>query len=225
MPATLEVVKDGRVVAELTSTDYTIHFKQEGTTTTGELFLGQAAANAEAEFRSRQKHSTRPRRFSGRSRRGWTPWRKSTTGNRRVKRSRPPEPVRPEPIGIFSNGLNSGFPIDSIPDSTRSGCVVQTALSCPRATHDDHFRSSAYGTGYTIVPETRWTTPLESSAPSDIIFGAPDSALYLEPHLAREYLDATWAAAEPAAVIGGKWRMGVGQWREARRPPVGNRCR
>ncbi len=55
VPGVLEVVKDGRVVAELTSTDYTIHFKQEGTTTTGELFLGQAAVDAEADFRARQE--------------------------------------------------------------------------------------------------------------------------------------------------------------------------
>ncbi|MCD6058037.1 MAG: hypothetical protein K0Q89_1567, partial [Thermomicrobiales bacterium] len=41
VPGVLEVVSNGRLVAELTPTDYTILFSQEETTTTAELFLGQ----------------------------------------------------------------------------------------------------------------------------------------------------------------------------------------
>src|ERR687893_722912 len=73
VPGVLEVVSDGRVVAELSPTDYTIHFKQEGTTTTGELFLGQAAIDAETDFRSRQEafhQAASEYRRSGRSRGG-----------------------------------------------------------------------------------------------------------------------------------------------------------
>ena len=138
----------------------------------------------------------------------------------------PPEPVRPEPIGIFSNGLNSGFPIDLDPGQYdirlrgSDGTVVPESeramiIFAPRRT----------GVGYTIVPETRWTTPLESSAPSDVIFGAPDSALYLEPHLAREYPARTWGCCRTRSGYRRTWRLGVGQWREARRPAVGDRCR
>ena len=79
VPGVLEVVKDGRVVAELTSTDYTIHFKQEGTSTTGELFLGQAAIEAEADFKARQDafHKASSDYSRAERKRGWTRWRKS----------------------------------------------------------------------------------------------------------------------------------------------------
>ena len=106
----------------------------------------------------------------------------------------PPEPARPEPIGIFSNGLNNGLPVDLDPGQYRirlrgsDGNIVPESertliIFAPRRT----------GVGYTVVPETRWTTPLESPAPSDIIFGAADSTLYLEPHLAREYPARDWS--------------------------------
>src|SRR5215212_7605393 len=52
VPGVLEVVSNGRVVAELAPIDYTILFSQEGTTTTAELFLGQVAIDAEANFRA-----------------------------------------------------------------------------------------------------------------------------------------------------------------------------
>ena len=70
------------------------------------------------------------------------------------------------------------------------------------------------GIGYTIVPETRWTTPLESPAPSDVIFGAADSALYLEPHLAREYPGRDWALLQnPQSLQGesGGWEWVNGE--------------
>ena len=44
-----------------------------------------------------------------------------------------------------------------------------------------------------MVPETRWTTPDASPAPSDVIYGAANSALYLEPRVAREYPARAWA--------------------------------
>ena len=196
VPGVLEVVKDGRVVAELTPTDYTIHFKQEGTTTTGELFLGQAAVAAEADFRSRQAAFQKASSEYQQAEQAWLD--AMADVNSRQKAGEivevPPEPVQPEPIGIFSNGLNSGFPIDletgqyGIRLRGSDGTIVPKSertvnIFAPRRT----------GVGYTIVPETRWTTPLESPAPSDVIFGAADSALYLEPHLAREYPARDWS--------------------------------
>src|SRR5215212_690777 len=196
VPGVLEVVKDGRVVAELTPTDYTIHFKQEGTTTTGELFLGQAAVAAEADFRSRQATFQKASSAYQQAEQAWLD--AMADINSRQKAGEPvevpPEPVQPEPIGIFSNGLNSGFPIDLEPGQYgirlrgSDGKIVPESERALKV-----FAPRRMGVGYTIVPETRWTTPLESSAPNDVIFGAADSALYLEPHLAREYPRRDWS--------------------------------
>ncbi|HEX2282486.1 MAG TPA: hypothetical protein VHG52_12075 [Thermomicrobiales bacterium] len=217
VPGVLEVIKDGRVVAELSPTDYTIHFKQEGTTTTGELFLGQAAVDAEAEFRSRQDAFHKAASEYQRAEQAWLDAMAEASSRQQAGETVeiPPEPVRPDPIGIFSNGLNRGFPIDLGPGQYRirlrdsDGNIVpgsERALNvfAPRRT----------GVGYTIVPETRWTTPVESSAPSDVIFGTAESALYLEPHLAREYPARDWLLLQNPQrlpVGGGGWEWVNGE--------------
>ncbi|MGH2602331.1 MAG: hypothetical protein ACRDJ9_23465, partial [Dehalococcoidia bacterium] len=127
----------------------------------------------------------------------------------------PPEPEPPEPIGIFSNGLNQGYPVDlepgnyrirlrgadgeTVPDSQRS-----LVIFAPRST----------GVGYAIVPESRWTTPEQSSASSDVIFGAAGTSLYLEPHLTWEYPAREWARLQnPQRATGtaGEWEWVTGQ--------------
>lgn len=223
VPGVLEVVKDGRVVAELTATDYTIHFKQEGTTTTGELFLGQAAVDAEADFRTRQEAFQKASSEYQRAERAWLDAMAEVNSRQQAGETVevPPEPVLPEPIGIFSNGLNSGFPIDLDPGQYGIRLRGSDGTIVPESERTMNvFAPRRTGVGYTIVPETRWTTPLESPAPSDVIFGAADSALYLEPHVAREYPERAWALLQNpqrlSAESGGwEWvngeRLGDGQ--------------
>jgi hypothetical protein len=217
IPGVLEVVKDGSVVSELTSTDYTIHFKQEGTTTTGELFLGQAAVDAEADFRSRQEAFQKASSEYQRAEQAWLDAMAEVNSRQEAGETVevPPEPVLPEPIGIFSNGLNSGFPIDLDPGKYGIQLRGSDGTIVPESERTMNvFAPRRNGVGYTIVPETRWTTPLESPAPSDVIFGAADSALYLEPHLAREYPGRDWALLQnPQSLQGesGGWEWVNGE--------------
>ena len=211
VPGVLEVVKGGRIVAELTPTDYTIHFKQEGTTTTGELFLGQAAVEAEADFRSRQEAFQKASSEYQRAQQVWLDAMAEVNSRQQAGETVevPPEPVLPEPIGIFSNGLNSGFPIDLDPGQYGIRLRGSDGTLVPESERTMNvFAPRRTGVGYTIVPETRWTTPLESPAPSDVIFGAEDSALYLEPHLAREYPGRAWALLQNPQVLQGD----SGEW-------------
>jgi hypothetical protein len=216
VPGVLEVVSNGRLVAELEPTDYTILFSQEETTTTAELFLGQAAIDAEANFRARQEAFNEASAEYQRAERAWLD--ALTEANARQQAGEsvtlPPEPAMPEPIGIFSNGLNQGIPIDLDPGQydirlrDANGDVVPGSERTLTV-----FTSRRTGVGYTVVPETRWTTPLDSPTPSDVIFGAADSTLYLEPHLAREYPARDWALLQdPQApqgdVRGWQWVQG-----------------
>jgi hypothetical protein len=76
------------------------------------------------------------------------------------------------------------------------------------------FASRRTGVGYTVVPETRWTTPSESPAPGDVIYGAAGSTLYLEPHLAHEYPDRAWTLLQnPQVQVGdtGGWEWVNGE--------------
>jgi hypothetical protein len=72
----------------------------------------------------------------------------------------------------------------------------------------DVFAPRRTGVGYTVVPETRWTTPLESPGPDDVIFGAAGSTIYLEPHQAREYPAREWALLQDPQRAAGD----VGGW-------------
>jgi hypothetical protein len=70
------------------------------------------------------------------------------------------------------------------------------------------FAARRVGVGYTVVPQTRWTTPDESPAPTDVIFGEADSTLYLEPRVARELPARSWALLQNpqrSAADAGDW--------------------
>jgi hypothetical protein len=216
VPGVLEVVSNGRLVAELTPTDYTILFSQEETTTTAELFLGQGAIDAEANFRARQEAFNEASAEYQRAERAWLDAVAEANARQQAGETvaLPPAPVIPEPIGIFSNGLNQGIPIDLDPGQydiwlrDANGDVVPGSERTLTV-----FAARRTGVGYTVVPETRWTTPLDSPAPSDVIVGAADSTLYLETHLTREYPAREWALLQdpqaPQGDVGGwQWVQG-----------------
>ncbi|MCC2627590.1 MAG: hypothetical protein K0S14_1240 [Thermomicrobiales bacterium] len=204
------------ITNEFTPTDYTILFSQEETTTTAELFLGQAAIDAEANFRARQEAFNEASAEYQRAERAWLDAVAEANARQQAGETvaLPPAPVIPEPIGIFSNGLNQGIPIDLDPGQydiwlrDANGDVVPGSERTLTV-----FAARRTGVGYTVVPETRWTTPLDSPAPSDVIVGAADSTLYLEPHLTREYPAREWALLQdpqaPQGDVGGwQWVQG-----------------
>lgn len=216
VPGTLEILRGGTLLAELTATDYTIQFTQKDGETSATLFLGQDAIDAEAEFRARQQAFQEATQAYQDAEQAWLD--KAQRANERQKAGEtvdiPPPPEPPAPIGVFSNGLNEGFPIDLDPGSYRirlrapDGSVVpesERALTvfAPRRT----------GVGFSVVPETRWTTPLDSSTQGDVIFGAAGSNVYLEPRLTREFPARSWALLQnpqrPAGGAGGwEWVNG-----------------
>jgi hypothetical protein len=216
-PGALEVSQRGAVIATLAPTDYTIQFTPHGSTATAELFLGPAAVDADASFRAKQEAFQKASTAYYEAERAWTD--AADAANRQAQAGEtvdlPPEPQPPAPIGVYSNGLNKGIPIDLPPGEYQirlrgpDGDVVpgsDRALTV--------FASRQTAVGYTVVPETRWTTPLESPAPDDAIVGAAGSTLYLEPHLAREYPAQAWALLRnPQRLAGaaGGWTWVTGE--------------
>ena len=196
VPGTLEVLRGSTLASELAPTDYTIHFRQSGEETSAELFLGQAAADAEAEFRARQQSFQEASRAYNDAERAWMQAadeanRKRAAGEE-AELAPPPEP--PDPIGVFSNGLNQGMPIELQPGSYRVRLRSPEGTIVPGSERDlVVFAARRTGVGYSVVPESRWTTPLTSSAPSDVIFGSAGTNLYLEPRMTREYPARSWA--------------------------------
>jgi hypothetical protein len=211
VPGTLEVLRGGSIVAELAPTDYTIHFRRDGEETSAELFLGQDAATAEDDFRARQQAFQEASRAYYDAERAWRDAAAEANEKRQAGEAveLPPPPEPPDPIGVFSNGLNQGMPIDLEPGEYRIRLRGPDGAIVPGSERDlVVFAARRTGVGYSVVPETRWTTPLESSSPSDVIFGNAGTNLYLEPRLAREYPARSWALLQNPQRSG----AGAGGW-------------
>ncbi len=192
VPGTLEVLRNGRVVQEVASTEYTIHFVPKGESATAQSYFGAEARAAEARFRTRQQSFQEASHMYNAELRAWqdavdAAREKGDPGNIH------PEPALPEAIGVFSNGLNRGFPLDLPPGAYR----IQVRGTDGRPVRESErtltvFDARRSAVGYTVVPETRWTTPEEVNDPSDVIVGKAGSSLYLEPRITREYPARAW---------------------------------
>jgi hypothetical protein len=193
---TLEILQNGAVLADIAPTDYTIHFEQSDGVTTAEAFFGADALEAHERFQERQAAFQEQATAYFAAEREWQA--AAAEANERQQAGEtvevPPAPVRPDPIGIHSNGLNQGMPIDLEPGSYTIRLRTEDGSISPGSERGlTVFAPRRTGVGYTVVPETRWTTPDESPAPTDVIFGAADSNLYLEPRVARELPARSWA--------------------------------
>jgi hypothetical protein len=211
VPGTLEIAQGNTTVAQLESTDYTIQFTQKDGTTAAKMYLGQDARDADARFKQRQEEFQQASHDYYAAEQAWLDAvdavNKQQQSGQQV--DLPPEPVQPEPIGIYSNGLNQGMPIDLEPGQYHLRLRDGSGATVPGSDRElIVFAPRRTGVGYTVVPETRWTTPSESPAPGDVIYGAAGSTLFLEPHLAHEYPTRAWSLLQnPQVQVGdtGGW--------------------
>jgi hypothetical protein len=218
VPGVLEVSANRKVVAELAPTDYTIHFTPQGDAASAKIFLGEEAVAADADFTAKQEAFHQASSDYYDAQQAWLDAADKAAAQQRegaTPVALPPEPEPPAPIGVFSNGLNHGIPVMleaghyTIQLRGEDGQIVQGSERALTV-----FAARRTGAGYTVVPETRWTTPDESPAPRDAILGAQGSALYLEPHQAREYPARDWALLQNpqrAASDMGGWSWANGE--------------
>ncbi len=217
VPGTLEISQGNATVAQLESTDYTIQFTQKDATTTAQMYLGQDARDADDTFKQRQEEFQQASHEYYAAEQAWQDAvdaiNKQQQSGQQVEL--PPEPVQPEPIGMYSNGLNQGMPIDLDPGQYHLRLRDGNGATVPGSERElIVFASRRTGVGYTVVPETRWTTPSESPAPGDVIYGAAGSTLYLEPHLSHEYPARAWTLLQnPQVQVGdtGGWEWVNGE--------------
>ncbi len=192
VPGDLVIKQDGDVVAELEQSVYTIHYRQEGEAVLSELFVGDEAVQAEAEFRAKQQAFQEASAEYQQKSQEWID--AITAAQQGQDVDIPPEPQRPEPIGIYSNGLHDGYPIDLEPGRYSVALRTDTGEVVEDSERDlVIFDARQKAVGYTVVPEERWTTPDASESPQDVILGDEGSTLYLEPHVSFEFPGKAWA--------------------------------
>jgi hypothetical protein len=190
VPGKLEILRNGQLLTTIDPTKYTIQFTPRGTTADAKLYLSAEAEQAQAQFKAKQDAYQKASGAYVEAQRQWTAAVDAAVAQRAAGKSvvLPPEPQAPAPIDIFSNGLNDGFPIKLAPGKYQIQLRSPDGTIAPQSRRDlVTFAPRRVAVGYTVVPETRWTTPDQVTDLSDVILGEPGSNLYLEPHVTREY--------------------------------------
>lgn len=215
---TLEISQNGRRVSALEQVDYTIHFGAGEGAPKPQLYLGAAAAEANQRFEAERNAYQQAVLAFEKAQAAWqTMLREGQT--RRESGSQveiPPPPEPPPPLNVFSTGLNRGYPVNLSPGSydiqlrladgsIQPGSARRLVVFAPRRT----------AVGYTVIPESRWTTPEELTDLADVILGEPGSVLYLKPHVIREYPALPYEyllnPQYPGDVQGPEWRWVAGE--------------
>src|SRR5262245_8490033 len=117
VPGTLEITQGNATVAETAATDYTIQFTQQEGATSAQIYLGQEAIDADTAFQQRQDAFQKASHDYYDAERAWLDAvdKINTQQHAAAEAQLPPEPKAPDPVGIYSNGLNKGIPIDLEP--------------------------------------------------------------------------------------------------------------
>ncbi|MBA3948149.1 MAG: hypothetical protein H0X37_26815 [Herpetosiphonaceae bacterium] len=204
----LEISRNGEVVQRVAPTDYSIQYTpQKLTQASARLFVGPEAVKAQSDFVGRQQAYQKASTDYYAAEQAWLAamdeFQAKNSNDAPAKATPPPEPVQPAPISIYSNGLNRGFPLKLNPGNytilirdTQGKLVPQSERSLtvftPRRT----------AVGYTVVPETRWTTPDQVNDQADVVLGKGGSNLYLEPLVIREYPQRAYAFLQNPQYLG-----------------------
>lgn len=217
---TLEVLQGGRVIQQIPSTSYTIHYQAGSAGPVAQLYTGAEAEAAQARFSADQKRYQAELGAYYKDQQAWLV--EADDANRRIRNGENvtlrEAPVAPAPISVTSNGINQGVPINLPAGNYQIQLRGADELTVPDSVRDlIVFGPRRAAIGYMVVPETRWTTPDQIDDPSAVIVGKADSQLYLVPHEVKEYparayamlqnpqqqfgetTDWSWALGEPIA--------------------------
>jgi hypothetical protein len=190
VPGKLEILRGGQLLMSVDPTKYSIQFTPRGTSADAKLYLGAEAEQAQAQFKAKQDAYQQASSAYVEAHRQWIVAMDAAVSERAAGKNVaiPPEPQRPAPIDTFSNGLNDGFPIKLAPGNYQIQVRSPDGAIAQQSRRDlVVFAPRRVAVGYTVVPETRWTTPDQVTDLSDAILGQPGNNLYLQPHVIREY--------------------------------------
>lgn len=230
---TLEVYQRDRQVATIDQTNYTIHFfAGQGLPEKAQIYLGDEAVEANERFQAEQQAYTEAVNAYRDAQVQW----QETVRDAQQRRAEgedvdiPLPPEAPEPFNLFSTGLNQGYPLDLAPGTYHVQVRGPDGDIVPDSRRTlVFFEPRRTAVGYTVIPQSRWTTPEEATAPADVILSEAESVLYLEPHVVREYPALAYERLlnpqYPGDAQGREWQWAIGEElrEDARMEVVSNR--
>lgn len=187
----LEILRGGQVIKQTQPTSYTIQSTPRGSEADSTLYVGDEARKAHETFSAKQLAFRDAQAKYLEAQQAWMA--AADEANRKQQAGEPvppvpPEPQAPEPIDIFSNGLNTGIPVELPAGSYRIQLRRADGSVLPGSERNlVVFDARRTAVGYTVLPEARWTTPDQVDDLNDVIVGRAGSQIYLVPRVTREY--------------------------------------
>lgn len=215
---TLEIVQNGRQVGALEQVEYTIHFGAGEGAPKPVLYLGAAALEANRRFEAEREAYRQAVLAYEKARTAWLDVAREGQSRRAdgEEVAIPPPPEPPPPLNTFSTGINRGYPVALAPGTYDIRVRLADGRIEPKSVRRlVVFAPRRTAVGYTVVPESRWTTPEELTDLADVVLGQRGSVLYLKPHVIREYPTLPYEyllnPQYPGDARGPEWRWVAGE--------------
>jgi hypothetical protein len=190
VPGTLEISRDGRVIASEPLAEYVLQFDRANEMAGGKIFFGEEARARHAEFeRAREAYVAKLHQYSEATAlylEGVEETRRRTEAGETIVPEDPPR--LPSPFTLYSTDLLRGFRIMLGPGEYRIRVRDEAGAVVP----DSEKRLVAIaprrrGIGYKVVPQEKWTVPETANDPSQSVYTVPDGVVYLKPYLTAEF--------------------------------------
>ncbi|HEV8632928.1 MAG TPA: hypothetical protein VG370_01610 [Chloroflexota bacterium] len=190
VPGTLEITRDGGVVANEPLVEYVLQFDRANQMAGGRIFFGEEARARHAGFgRARETYVAKLHKHSEATARyleGVEEIRRRTEAGETIVPEDPPR--LPAPFTLYSTELLRGFRIMLGPGEYRIRVRDEAGAVVP----DSEKRLVAIaprrqGIGYKVVPQEKWTVPEQANDPSDSVYTVPDGVVYLKPYVTAEF--------------------------------------
>ena len=185
---TLEVLRGDKIVESYEQVPYTIHFSSGDSRTRPQLYVGDDAIAADAQFEAQRLAYRQAAADYEVARQEWLEMAREAQARGDDPSMIPPPPDNPEPVSTYSTGVNSGFPIDLPVGDYKIRTKAADGSIVPGSERDlTIFTPRRTAVGYEVIPEARWTFPEDLYDLSTAVLGEANTVIFLQPRVVREY--------------------------------------
>jgi len=193
---TLEIIKNGRVVASIQPTDYVIQYDTNNPLETRHLAQGAEAVTAYERFKQMQKDYKDALYLYYELQQIYreTVDELIASGVTVPESEFPQPPQEPAPVSLYSTEITRGYVVE-LPEGH-----YQVQLRLPDGSVQPESRKALRvisqeksGISYQVMPQTRWTQPTSSKTDGSVIYTTPGTTLYLQPFNEGMYNDLEYA--------------------------------
>jgi hypothetical protein len=202
----LEIVQEGQVIQTIPGTQYIIQYPRGSAAGEVYVYLGAEAEAQYQEFdRLRRRYRDEVAEYYEASRNYRQDLEeRAQSGTLKKGELPPPPPAEPEPFVFTSTGVFDGIPVKLPVGNYRIRLRdPQGQIVAGSERRLIVFDSGRNGVSYNIIPHDKWTIPDQSDDPSQVLYGRPDSIIYLQPYTQKEYNELYFTRlASPQSTLG-----------------------